>query len=197
MGILPLKKRVNRDKCSFTTKQRMFGVFAIDEILCYRWTRFAGSRTLCHPAFRCRQNGQQCMAIFLVYSSIPNSLEKEREFTWVLRICKMAVAPPWYSCVSTWYSSLVSILRPANRQCGYLQKVKVNNWQSSEYLEKVKVEQLTKLWISWESESGILTILPPGELRRRLSLDIDPPHCHTIHLARSHYTPCIRYGLVI
>ena len=33
MGILPLKKRVNRDKCSFATKQRMFGVFAIDEIL--------------------------------------------------------------------------------------------------------------------------------------------------------------------
>ena len=180
MGILPLKKRVNRDKCSFTTKQRMFGVFAIDDILRYRWT---GSRTLCHPAFRCRQNGQQCMAIFLVYSSIPNGLAKEREFTWVLRICKMAVAPPWYSCVSTWYSSLVSILRPANQHCGYL--------------EKVKVEQLTKLWISWESESGILTILPPGELRRRLSLDIDPPHCHTIHLARSHYTPGIRYGLVI
>ena len=25
MGILPLKKRVNRDKCSFMTKQRMFG----------------------------------------------------------------------------------------------------------------------------------------------------------------------------
>ena len=49
MGILPLKKRVNRDKCSFTTKQRMFGVFAIDEILRYQWTRFVGSRTLCHP----------------------------------------------------------------------------------------------------------------------------------------------------
>merc|ERR1712082_107536 len=49
MGILPLKKRVNRDKCSFTTKQRMFGVFAIDEILRYRGTRFPGSRTLCHP----------------------------------------------------------------------------------------------------------------------------------------------------
>ena len=49
MGILPLKKRVNRDKCSFTTKQRMFGVFAIDEILRYRGTRFLGSRTLCHP----------------------------------------------------------------------------------------------------------------------------------------------------
>ena len=31
MGILPLKKRVNRDKCSFVTKQRMFGVFAIEE----------------------------------------------------------------------------------------------------------------------------------------------------------------------
>ena len=49
MGILPLKKRVNRDKCSFTTKQRMFGVFAIDEILRYRWTWFVSSRTLCHP----------------------------------------------------------------------------------------------------------------------------------------------------
>ena len=49
MGILPLKKRVNRDKCSFTTKQCMFGVFAIDEILRYRGTRFPGSRTLCHP----------------------------------------------------------------------------------------------------------------------------------------------------
>ena len=49
MGILNLKKRVNRDKCSFTTKQRMFGVFAIDEILRYRWCPLAGSRTLCHP----------------------------------------------------------------------------------------------------------------------------------------------------
>ena len=49
MGILPLKKRVKRDKCSFTTKQRMFGVFAIDEILRYRWTPFVGSRTLCRP----------------------------------------------------------------------------------------------------------------------------------------------------
>ena len=36
MGILPLKKRVNRDKCSFATQQRMLGVFAIDEILHYR-----------------------------------------------------------------------------------------------------------------------------------------------------------------
>ena len=54
MGISPLKKCVNRDKCSFTTKQRMFGVFAINEILRYRWTRFASSRTLCHPA--CKYN---------------------------------------------------------------------------------------------------------------------------------------------
>ena len=52
MGILPLKKRVNRDKCSFATKQRMFGVFAIDEILRYRGSQIPGSRTLCHPA-RC------------------------------------------------------------------------------------------------------------------------------------------------
>ena len=30
--MLTLKRRVNRDKCSFTKKkQRMFGVFAIDE----------------------------------------------------------------------------------------------------------------------------------------------------------------------
>ena len=49
LTIVPLKKRVNRDKCSFATKQRMFGVFAIDEILRYRGTRFPGSRTLCHP----------------------------------------------------------------------------------------------------------------------------------------------------
>merc|ERR1711978_217455 len=45
MGMLPLKKRVNRDKCSFATKQRMFGVFAIDEILRYRGSRIPGSPT--------------------------------------------------------------------------------------------------------------------------------------------------------
>ena len=39
MGILPLKKRVSRDKCSFTTKRRMFGVLAIDEILRYHEPR--------------------------------------------------------------------------------------------------------------------------------------------------------------
>ena len=49
MGILPLKKRINRDKCIFATKLRMFGVFAINEILRYRGTQFPGSRTLCHP----------------------------------------------------------------------------------------------------------------------------------------------------
>ena len=31
IGILLLKKRVNRDICSFATKQRMFGIFAIEE----------------------------------------------------------------------------------------------------------------------------------------------------------------------
>ena len=56
MGILPLKNRVNRDKCSFATKQRMFGVFAIDEILRYRGTRFPGSRTLCHPDHHQREH---------------------------------------------------------------------------------------------------------------------------------------------
>ena len=58
MGILPLKKHVNRDKCSFATKQRMFGVFAIDEILRYRGTRFPGSPTLCHPAHTSTTGGQ-------------------------------------------------------------------------------------------------------------------------------------------
>ena len=60
MGMLPLKKRVNRDKCSFATKQRMFGVFAIDEILRYRGTRFPGSRTLCHPVSYNKVN--RCLA---------------------------------------------------------------------------------------------------------------------------------------
>ena len=50
IGILLLKKRENRDKCSFATKQCMFGVFSIDEILCYRGSPFPASRTLCHPA---------------------------------------------------------------------------------------------------------------------------------------------------
>ena len=67
MGILPLKKRVNRDKCSFTTKQRMFGVFAIDEILCYRWTPFVGSRTLCHP-------GQSSLQGRPISRKLPNPL---------------------------------------------------------------------------------------------------------------------------
>ena len=61
MGILPLKKRVNRDKCSFATKQRMFGVFAIDEILRYRGSRIPGSPTLCHPG--CHQEVNQLSEI--------------------------------------------------------------------------------------------------------------------------------------
>ena len=34
--LLSEKRRVNRDKCVFATKQRMFGVLAIVEILNYR-----------------------------------------------------------------------------------------------------------------------------------------------------------------
>ena len=34
--LLSEKKHVNRDKCVFATKQRMFGVLAIVEILNYR-----------------------------------------------------------------------------------------------------------------------------------------------------------------
>ena len=49
MGILLLKKRAHCDKCSLATKQRMFVVFAIDEILRYRGIPFPASRTLCHP----------------------------------------------------------------------------------------------------------------------------------------------------
>ena len=49
MGKLLLKKRITCDKCSFVTKQRIFGVFAIDEILRYRGSPFPASRTLCHP----------------------------------------------------------------------------------------------------------------------------------------------------
>ena len=37
----------------FATKQRMFEVFAIDEALRYRGSRFPGSRTLCHPDQYC------------------------------------------------------------------------------------------------------------------------------------------------
>ena len=45
MGILPLKKRVNRDNYSFTRKQRMFEVFAINEILRYRGRRIVQENT--------------------------------------------------------------------------------------------------------------------------------------------------------
>ena len=41
MEILPLKKCVNRDTCSFATKQHMFGVFAMDEPR-------SPDRALCH-----------------------------------------------------------------------------------------------------------------------------------------------------
>ena len=53
IGILPFKKRVNCGKCIFATKQRMVGVFAIDEILRYRRSPFPASCTLCHPGHEC------------------------------------------------------------------------------------------------------------------------------------------------
>ena len=43
------KKRVNCDKCNFATKQRIFGIWAIVEILCYRGLPIPKSRTLSHP----------------------------------------------------------------------------------------------------------------------------------------------------
>ena len=45
------KKRVNCDKCNFATKQRMFGVFAIVEILRYCGSRFPASCTLSHITY--------------------------------------------------------------------------------------------------------------------------------------------------
>ena len=47
MRILPLKKRVNRDNCSFATKQCMFGVFAIGEILRYRGSHYWNGQLSC------------------------------------------------------------------------------------------------------------------------------------------------------
>ena len=44
----------------------MFGVFAIDEILCYRGTRFPGSRTLCHPVVMFLEVIQQVVCIDLL-----------------------------------------------------------------------------------------------------------------------------------
>ena len=52
MGILPLKKRVNCDKCKFATKQHMFGVFAIDE------PRLL-TRALCATLVLCRNINNQ------------------------------------------------------------------------------------------------------------------------------------------
>ena len=77
MGILPLKKRVNCDKCSFATKQRMFGVFTIDEILRYRGTRFPGSRTLCHPGYRCFWQ----LFDFLSRTTEANSMQKAAKYS--------------------------------------------------------------------------------------------------------------------
>ena len=60
-------KRVNRDNCSFATKQHMFGIFSIDELLCYRWSRIAGWRTLCHPALYSKKKHFCCLLPFIDY----------------------------------------------------------------------------------------------------------------------------------
>merc|ERR1711952_85132 len=91
MGILPLKKRVNRDKCSFATKQRMFGVFAIDEILRYRGTRFPGSRTLCHPVPEYAKVCQSMPEYARVCQSIPEYArvcQSMPEYARVARVCQ-------------------------------------------------------------------------------------------------------------
>ena len=54
MEILSLKKCVYKLlEMQFATKQRMFGVIAIDEILSLPMSLLAGSRTLCHPEVGC------------------------------------------------------------------------------------------------------------------------------------------------
>ena len=96
MGILPLKKRINRDKCSFTTKQRMFGVFAIDEILRYRGTRFPGSRTLCHPAMCYLFRVLYCAAAAIISFHVVQDPEK----WWISRlvtICKFLSCIPAFT----------------------------------------------------------------------------------------------------
>ena len=93
MGILPLKKRVNRDKCSFATKQRIVGVFAIDEILRYRGTRFPGSRTLCHPASQYISRNLAWTGVLAVVSSHELNMEMIKEnLRSILTLCDRGIA---------------------------------------------------------------------------------------------------------
>ena len=96
MGILPLKKRINHDKCNFATKQRMFGVFAIDEILRYQWSPFAASRTFFHPAHSCctKKNQRATMHPATFVSGIWAS--KDKTFA-VAVVCKK-----WRSSFCVW-----------------------------------------------------------------------------------------------
>ena len=114
MGMLPLKKRVNRDKCSFATKQRMFGVFAIDEILRYRGSRIPGSPTLCHPGARQTKNAhlmisessgnKQSMNIFFLkiwhclFSGIRDIYFAKPERPFLFRNCSFINAAVKYYC---------------------------------------------------------------------------------------------------
>ena len=47
---ISLKKPKNCEKCDFATKQSMFGVLAIVEILCYQGFPIPEYRTLSHPS---------------------------------------------------------------------------------------------------------------------------------------------------
>ena len=78
MWILPLKKRVNPDKCSFATKQCMFGV-AIDVILRYRWALLTGLRTLCHPGVHLR-----VYSAWIWRKSVPWFLFSSKNALWAL-----------------------------------------------------------------------------------------------------------------
>ena len=47
---ISLKKPKNREKCDFATKQSMFGVLAIIEIICYQGFPIPEYRTLSQPS---------------------------------------------------------------------------------------------------------------------------------------------------
>ena len=78
---LSMDENITPEKARKSTKQRMFWVFAIDEILCYRGSHFPASRTLCHPG-----------------------LIKYSDFRFPMSALLWA---EWLSCCSLWYFSFV------------------------------------------------------------------------------------------
>ena len=154
MGISPLKKRVNRDKCSFTTKQRMLGVFAIYEIFRYRWTRFAGSRTLCHPVWRMRKYLHKFAIIFFL----------KREYIcmgcvmWAARsqtpsFCsssspQTSKLPDWRTGLSSFTSKHVFLQTRRNSNFKWKFKKRKENWSKSTTLQFISVHQVYLLCFS-------------------------------------------------